>query len=130
MDHVTTDTVLQVLPALSAADSDRLTFWVDRCPDAFNLKIWGKQLQLGEVYYIAHNLAVEGSISDSVTADGLSGQVGSDDVTSFRAGDVQWSKAANLVEKQMDNPFMSTKWGQMYWQLLYLVTRGAVDVLV
>lgn len=101
---------------------DEAVLFLDQCR-------WGCWYEKGLGLYAAHQLALSNALSG--TTGGAAGSTSvamASPVTSKRVGDVQVNMDSTNAEKQSENPFARTVYGQQYLYYQKLAGTGVVAV--
>lgn len=107
------------------ADIER---WIEQAKCMFNACIWGCNLELGEAYWIAHQLAVADILEAAPPGAGATGAIASKQVGDTKISYVQ-SSAVATATAAAENPLLWTKYGQLYQSLLNSLP-GGVGIMV
>ena len=108
-----------------ASESDaRVQLFIDRAAPYFDVDRWGALYPDGVAYYVAHEL----TLANAQTAQGGGVQAMTNDNLTKKVGDVQVTKDTGLLNKQADNPFYRTLYGQKYLFLRKQAGVGALSV--
>lgn len=111
-------------PQFASVDPTDIQTIIDDADPYFNKCRWCNHYERGLGYFIAHNLLVQQSLADGtmpvLAANGS--------YTQKKVGEVSVSTGSDTINKIMDNPFMSTVYGQQYLYLARLVGMGAIAV--
>jgi hypothetical protein len=109
----------QRFPEFVATTDDTVNFWITEADSFFDQTRWEDLLTSGSAYWVAHNL--------KLAADDAANPL-LDDATMKKVGDIAKSRDPKLIDKQTDNPYMRTKYGQRYMYYAKLVGIGATAV--
>lgn len=111
-------------PEFSSETNDRVQLFINDADPLFDQSRWDTLYPVGIANLVAHELV----IANQQTA--AAGQIGklSNDTLTKKVGDVQVGKDTMLLNKQAENPYMRTSYGQKYLSLRKLVGMGGVAV--
>lgn len=111
-------------PEFSSETNDRVQLFINDADPLFDQARWDDLYPVGLANLVAHELVV----ANVQTA--AAGQIGklSNDTLTKKVGDVQSGKDSMLLNKQAENPYMRTTYGQKYLNLRKLVGAGGVAV--
>jgi hypothetical protein len=104
---------------MNAQSTDAIQAKITQSTPNFNVGMWGDKYNLGQFYYVAHQLMMDTIASKSPIVD---------TVTSKRAGGVSKSASADLIRQQNTNPFLRTIYGQQYLDLRRSLSGGIAAV--
>lgn len=113
---------------------DRIQLFINDATPFFDLCRWGNFYAVGFANFVAHNLALSNQRIADAAASGVSGgaSLNSQAITSERVGDVAVTYGSNTSgngrTNVMDNPYMKTTYGQVYYKYVRLAGLGAVAV--
>jgi hypothetical protein len=93
-----------------------IQMWISAAPPFFNVQRWGDLLNLGVLFWVAHQIKLGQANADQPLTD---------DSTMQKAGDVSYMRDSKLVNAQAENPYMRTTYGQQYLYYMRLVGAGA-----
>lgn len=113
MEHLTVARFRELLPAFSDPEKytdDQIQAQIDLLQCAFNPCVWGCKMELGEAYWIAHNLLVGSMLETSPIGGGSY-------ASSKKVGDTAVTYSQGIIEATMKNPYLWTRYGQLYKQL-------------
>jgi hypothetical protein len=106
-------------PELSNYTDAQVTMWITQATPFFNTDRWGDMLFLGMLYWAAHQLTVSNAnATQQLVDDGLTKKV----------GDISKTRDTTLMNKQADNPYYRTYYGQQYLYYQQLVGVGGISV--
>lgn len=111
-------------PEFASESVARVQLFIDRAAPYFDVDRWDALYPDGVAYYVAHELA----LANAQTAQGGSVQALTNDNLTKKVGDVQVTKDTGLLNKQADNPFYRTMYGQKYLYLRRQVGIGTLSV--
>lgn len=111
-------------PEFAAETDARVQLFIDRAAPYFDVDRWGDLYPDGVAYYVAHEL----TLANAQAAQGGSVQALTNDTLTKKVGEVQITKDTGLLNKQADNPFFRTLYGQKYLYLRRQVGMGALSV--
>lgn len=113
-----------LFPEFNAETDARVQLFIDRTAPHFDVARWGDLYSDGVAYFAAHELA----LANAQTAQGGGVQAMTNDNLTKKVGDVQVTKDTSLLNKQADNPFFRTLYGQKYLYLRKQVGGGGLSV--
>ena len=99
-------------PELASASDERVQYWLDDAPAAFDPERLGRNGANAAMLYAAHMLAGEASTSGAGESEIPAG------VTSMRSGSLSLSFDANYVRAQAQGGYASTRYGAQLVSLL------------
>lgn len=108
-----------LFPELAVVTQDKFTFFLTMSTPMFNRDRWDDLLLPGTLYWIAHTYVL--SIANAT-------QQTTDDVIMKKIRDVQKQRDGMLMNKEADNPYYRTTYGQQYLYYLDLVGMGGIAV--
>jgi hypothetical protein len=114
----------ELFPEFAAVADARVQLFIDRSAPHFDVPRWGDLYADGVAYWVAHEL----TLANIQTAQGGGVKALTNDNLSKKVGDVQVTKDSGLLNRQADNPYLRTYYGQQYNQLARMVGMGAVAV--
>jgi hypothetical protein len=120
-DVLTVDQFFATMPAFkdaSVADVQRLITTHDRL---FNISRFD---EVNDYVWAASNVVAHYLTLEDRNAKGVKAPAG--DITDKMAGRVRVVRAASILEKQLDNPFLATPFGREYLLCLRKARVGAV----
>lgn len=108
-----------IIPALSGEPPDAVTATLALATPWFNLERWGGFYTEGLANWVAHTItAGKPNFAGARAVDGAQ--------TTKTVGTVSVSRSAQLLERQVDDPFLSTAYGRRYRFLAKLAGMGAL----
>jgi len=107
-------------PEFASETDARVQLFITDADPVFDVERWDTFYPAGVAYYVAHKLAVANA---QVTA-GTAGLLFSDAVNK-KVGDLQVQRSEAALLRKMEDPMMSTTYGQEYRRLQKLVGIGA-----
>lgn len=111
-------------PEFASETDQRVQLFIDDADPLFDQERWGDLYPAGVANLVAHELA----LANAQTAQGGSvASINTDDLTT-KVGDVQVTKDTMLLNKQAENPYLRTFYGQKYLNYRKIVGLGAVSV--
>jgi hypothetical protein len=110
-------------PAFASEPNARVDSYFARAVPYFDVERWGGFYSDGVAGWVAHNIVLDNAAERDSTTDPDTG-----DVTEKHVGPVGMSRDSQLMNKQADNPYYSTKYGQRYLRLARLVGAGGTAV--
>lgn len=113
-----------LFPEFSAETDARVQLFIDRAAPHFDVERWGDLYPDGVAYFVGHELA----LANAQAAQGGSVQAQTNDTLTKKVGEVQITKDTGLLNKQADNPFFRTLYGQKYLYLRKQAGKGALSV--
>lgn len=111
-------------PEFASETDARVQLFIDKAAPHFDVDRWGDLYADGAANFVAHSLA----LANAQTAQGGAVQAMTNDNLTKKVGDVQVAKDTGLLNKQADNPFYRTLYGQQYLYLRRQVGMGALSV--
>lgn len=111
-------------PEFASETDQRVQLFIDDAEPLFDEERWGDLYQAGVAYFVAHEL----TMANLQTAQGGSAKATANDTLSKKVGEVQTAKDASLLNKQADNPYLRTLYGQKYLAYRRIVGMGAAAV--
>lgn len=114
----------ELFPEFAAVADARVQLFIERSAPHFDVPRWGDLYADGVAYWVAHELA----LANVQTAQGGGAKALTNDILSKKVGDVQVTKDSGLLNRQADNPYLRTYYGQQYSRLARMVGMGAVAV--
>lgn len=111
-------------PEFASETDERVQMFIDDADPLFDVERWGDLYAVGVAYLVAHEMA----LANAQTAQGGSVAAMNNDDLTTKVGDVQVTKDTSLLNKQAENPYMRTMYGQKYLYYRKLVGIGAVAV--
>lgn len=111
-------------PEFSSETDGRVQLFINDADPLFDQSRWDDLYSVGLANLVAHELVVA---NEQTAAAGKIGRLANDTLTK-KVGDVQVTKDTMLLNKQAQNPYMRTSYGQKYLQLRRLVGMGGVSV--
>jgi hypothetical protein len=109
-------------PEFTSETDQRVQLFIDDAASFFDVERWDDLYEVGVAYFVAHELAQ----ANAATAAG--GQAGAGDDLTTKVGDVSVTRDTTLLNKQANDPFMKTAYGQKYKSYARLVGTGGVAV--
>lgn len=106
-------------PEFASETDARVQILLDDAAPAFEVDRWDTYYSAGVSNYVAHKLAV----ANAQAAGGTAGLL-ADDKTMKKVGDLQVQRSEAALLRKMDDPFMTTTYGQEYRRLMKLVGAG------
>lgn len=91
--------------------------WIANATPFFNVCRWDDLLAIGVCNWVAHQITL---------AAANAAQPLTDDTTMQKAGPLQYSRDAKLVNAEAENPYLRTTYGQQYLYYMRFVGAGAV----
>lgn len=113
-----------LFPEFTTETDARVQLFIDRADPHFDIERWDDLYPEGVANFVAHNMA----LANAQTAQGGSVGAMSNDNMLKKVGDIQVMKDTGLLNKQAENPFMRTLYGQQYLYLRRIVGMGASAV--
>lgn len=110
-------------PEFASETDQRVQLFIDDADPLFDQERWGDLYPAGVANLVAHELVM----ANQRVAQGSSASLNNDDLTT-KVGDVQVAKDTMLLNKQADNPYLRTFYGQKYLSYRKIVGLGAVSV--
>jgi hypothetical protein len=108
-----------MFPELSTYTDDQVNMWLNQATPFFDPDRWDDLLFLGMLYWTAHQLVIsKANSTQQLTDDGLTKKV----------GDISKTRDTELMNKQADDPYYRTGYGQMYRSYAQLAGMGGVAV--
>lgn len=104
-------------PEFSAIPDASVVFWLALAVPFFDPCRWDDLLQLGVLYWVAHQITL---------ASANAAQPLTDDTTMQKAGPVTYSRDPKLVNAEADDPYLRTTYGQQYRYYMKFVGAGAI----
>lgn len=89
----------------------------------FDVGRWGAQLPIGLGNYVAHTITLE---NRRVKEAAVGGGARSGDETGKRVGGVAVQRDGNAIRDMLKNPFLSSPYGTVYYQMAKRIGQGAV----
>lgn len=120
-------------PAIDETDypDQIVTTWIANADPYFDACRWGGYYYQGVSSWVAHMLVTfvppAGSGSPTASQQAKAGS-SAGDVATKKVGDVSITRDSQMLNKQAESPYMSTKYGQMYLWLRNQVDVGSVAV--
>lgn len=111
-------------PEFANETDQRVQLFIDDAAPHFDVSRWDDLYPAGVAYFVAHEMA----LANAQSAQGGSVMAMTNDTLTKKVGDVQVTKDTGLLNKQADNPFMRTMYGQKYLYLRRQVGAGALSV--
>lgn len=111
-------------PEFSSETDGRVQLFISDVTPLFDQARWDDLYTVGIANLVAHELVVS---NEQTAAAGKISRLANDTLTK-KVGDVQVTKDTGLLNRQAENPFMRTSYGQKYLQLRRLVGMGGVAV--
>lgn len=111
-------------PEFSSETDDRVQLFINDADPLFDQARWDDLYPVGLANLVAHELVVA---NEQTAAAGKISRLANDTLTK-KVGDVQVGKDTMLLNKQAENPYMRTSYGQKYLNLRKLVGMGGVAV--
>lgn len=106
-------------PEFEQQSDERVQMFIDDADPFFDQVRWGDLYDLGISYLVAHEIALANANAASAMTD---------DVVMKKVGDEQVQRDSNLMNKQSDNPYMRTTYGQKYLYYMRFVGAGGVSL--
>jgi Protein of unknown function (DUF4054) len=108
-----------IIPALSGETPDAVNAAIALATPWFNLDRWGAFYSEGLANWVAHTIVTsKPGFAATLAGDGAQ--------TDKQVGSVRVGRSAKLLERQADDPFMTTGYGRRYRYLAKLAGMGAV----
>lgn len=107
-------------PEFSTETDARVQLFIDRSAPHFDVARWDDLYTDGVANFVAHELA----LANAQTAQGGGVRAMTNDNLTKKVGDVSVTKDTALLNKQADNPFYRTLYGQKYLYLRKQVGAG------
>jgi Protein of unknown function (DUF4054) len=111
-------------PEFAGEADARVQLFIDKADPHFDAERWRTMYSDGVANFVAHSLA----LANAQSAQGGSVAAMTNDNLNKKVGDVQVTKDTGLLNKQADNPFYRTLYGQQYLYLRKQVGMGALSV--
>lgn len=111
-------------PEFASTADARVQLFIDDADPLFDVERWGDLYSAGLANLVAHELVMANT---QTAAAGSAAKLAGDTITK-KVGDVQVTKDTMLLNKQADNPYLRTFYGQKYLTYRKLVGMGAVAV--
>lgn len=113
-----------LFPEFASESDARVQLFIDRAAPHFDTDRWGDLYPDGIAYLVAHELA----LANAQAAQGGGVQAMTNDNLTKKVGDVSVTKDTGLLNKQAENPFYRTLYGQKYLYLRRQAGIGALSV--
>jgi hypothetical protein len=113
----------QLYPEFASELDTRIQYYLDEASYFMETCRWSHWYEKGLGLYAAHQIALANSLSNGTAAIDEAGGF-----TSKRVGDIALAKDGSFFNKQADNPFMRTVYGQQWVYYQKLAGSGAVAV--
>jgi len=108
-----------LFPELSTYTDGQVNLWLTQSSPFFDKTRWGDLLFLGVLNWVAHQLVMsKANTSQQVMDDGIMKKV----------GDIAKPREASLMNKQADNPYYRTYYGQQYLYYQQIAGIGSIAV--
>lgn len=111
-------------PEFASEADPRVQLFIDDADPLFDQECWGDLYPVGLANLVAHEM----TMANAQTAQGGSVMAMTNDDLTTKVGDVQVTKDTGLLNKQAENPYMRTLYGQKYLSYRKIVSLGAVSV--
>lgn len=111
-------------PEFASETDQRVQLFIDDADPLFDQERWGDLYPAGVANLVAHEIVMANA--QTVAAGKLS-KLSTDTLTK-KVGDVQVGKDTMLLNKQAENPYLRTLYGQKYLNYRKIVGLGAVSV--
>jgi hypothetical protein len=108
-----------MFPTLTKYSDEAVNFWLGQADPFFDQDRWDDVLVIGVLNWVAHQLV----LVDANAAQGLT-----DDGSVKKVGDISKTRDSELMNKQADNPYYRTPYGQQYLYYQSYVGAGATVV--
>lgn len=111
-------------PEFAAETDARVQLFINDAEPNFDLARWDDLYEVGVAYFVAHEI----SLANLQTK--LGGSAGSlaGDVSQKKVGEVSVTRDTGLLNRQADDPFLRTVYGQKYAYYRKLVGMGGAAV--
>ena len=107
-------------PEFAAVADNRVQIFIDDADPFFDVDRWDTLYPAGIANFVAHELTMADSTKTNMAEAG--------DALTEKVGDVSRTADTMLLNKQADNPFNRTKYGQKYLYLRRNVEIGVMAV--
>jgi hypothetical protein len=110
-------------PAFASQTSQSIQDYLTLAVPFFDVDRWGGFYSEGLANWVAHNIVTDNVLAADSISDPDAGNV-----TEKHVGPVGMTMDSKLLNKQADDPYMTTRYGQRYRRLARLVGAGGTAV--
>lgn len=114
-----------IIPELVGETDARVQLYIGLAEPHFNVQRWGGFYSAGVANWVAHEITL---VNMRAAKGGAVKAALTDDTLQKKVGDLQTMRDTGLLNKQADNPYYRTVFGQQYLELRKLVGAGAAAV--
>lgn len=114
---------IAALPAFENVKATAVEAELAAADPLFTMATWGNFYTIGLTNYVAFWLVQKGFLPAAAPNLAIA-----NDVTDKQVGQVRVGRSAAIIQKKMENPYMSNVYGQTYWFYAERVGLGGIAV--